>query len=83
MIPIPLNLFCLYIIFLAILGLTVLAIGNCVADWVADVVVARAGHPEMAVASCFGSPLLSHVLGLSIALIVSVWSKNNIPNFGW
>ena len=54
----------------AILGLTVLALGNCVADWVADTVVARAGKPEMAFASCFGSPLLSHVLGLSIAMIV-------------
>ena len=53
------------------LGLTVLAIGNCVADWVADTVVARAGKPEMAIASCFGAPLLSHVLGLSIAMIVS------------
>ncbi len=40
------------------------------ADWVADTVVARAGKPEMAFASCFGSPLLSHVLGLSIAMIV-------------
>ena len=47
-----------------------LALGNCAADWVADTVVARAGKPEMAVASCFGSPLLSHVLGLSIAMIV-------------
>lgn len=54
----------------AILGLTILALGNCVADWVADTVVARAGKPEMAFASCFGSPLLSHVLGLSIAMIV-------------
>ena len=28
----------------------------------------------MAVASCFGSPLLSHVVGLSIAMIVSLSS---------
>ena len=55
----------------AILGLTVLALGNCVADWVADTLVARAGKPEMAFASCFGSPLLSHVIGLSVAMIVS------------
>ena len=34
--------------------------------------VTRAGKPEMAFASCFGSPLLSHVLGLSIAMIVSL-----------
>ena len=55
----------------AILGLTVLALGNCVADWVADTLVARARKPEMAFASCFGSPLLSHVIGLSVAMIVS------------
>ena len=54
----------------AILGLTVLALGNCAADWVADTVVARAGKPEMAIASCFGSPMLSHVLGISLAMIV-------------
>ena len=62
----------------AILGLTVLALGNCVADWVADTVVARAGKPEMAIASCFGSPMLSHVLGLSIALIVRKSSLNKL-----
>lgn len=47
-----------------------LALGNCAADWVADTVVARAGKPEMAIASCFGSPMLSHVLGISLAMIV-------------
>ena len=50
--------------------MTILALGNSVADWVADTVVARRGKPEMAVASCFGSPLMSNVMGLSIALIV-------------
>lgn len=58
-------------ILIAILGLTVLAIGNSVGDWVADTAVARAGHPSMGVASCFGSPLLNDVLGLGIALTVS------------
>ena len=65
-----LNCCNLILICTAILGLTVLALGNCVADWVADTVVARGGKPEMAVASCFGSPMLSHVLGLSVAMIV-------------
>ena len=55
----------------AILGLTVLAVGNSVADWVADTVVARRGRPEMAFASCFGAPLITHVMGLSFAIIVS------------
>lgn len=48
-----------------------MAIGNSVGDWVADTAVARAGEPGMGVASCFGSPLLNDVLGLSVALIVS------------
>ena len=69
------HLICFYKTFwsilLAILGLTVLAIGNSVGDWVADTAVARAGHPSMGVASCFGSPLLNDVLGLGIALTVS------------
>lgn len=55
----------------AILGLTILALGNCVADWVADTVVAKSGNTQMAFASCFGSPMLSHVLGLSVAFAVS------------
>lgn len=55
-----------------ILGLTVLAIGNSVGDWVADTAVARAGKPGMGIASCFGSPLLNDVLGLSLALIARI-----------
>ena len=41
------------------------------ADWVADSVVARSGNLQMAFAACFGSPMLSHVLGLSVAFMVS------------
>ena len=48
-----------------------LAIGNSVGDWVADTAVARAGKPGMGISSCFGSPLLNDVIGLSVALIVS------------
>lgn len=61
---------CMYS-FTAFLGLTVLAIGNSVADWVADSAVARSGEPGMAVASCFGAPLVANVIGMSVALIVS------------
>ena len=52
-----------------------LALGNCMADWVADTVVAKSGNTQMAFASCFGSPMLSHVLGLSVAFAVSSHSK--------
>ncbi|KAL5473499.1 hypothetical protein EMCRGX_G027989 [Ephydatia muelleri] len=61
----------------AILGLTILAAGNSMADLVADTVIARAGKPEMAFACCFGSPLLSNVLGLSIAFTVKISLGNN------
>eukprot|EP00042_Codosiga_hollandica_P032104 m.200103 g.200103 ORF g.200103 m.200103 type:complete len:398 (-) comp53813_c0_seq3:155-1348(-) len=52
----------------AILGLTVLAIGNSIGDWIADTAVARAGRPAMGVSSCFGSPLFNDVIGLGISL---------------
>ena len=43
----------------ALLGLTVLAIGNSVGDLIADIQVARTGHTPTAIATCFGSPLVS------------------------
>ncbi len=65
----------------AILGLTVLAIGNSVGDWVADTAVARAGKPGMGIASCFGSPLLNDVLGLSVALLVCTISYTSSGSY--
>ena len=64
-----------------ILGLTILALGNSVADWVADTVVARRGKPEMAIASCFGAPLMSNVVGLSVALIVRKRQINCVDSY--
>eukprot|EP00118_Oscarella_pearsei_P009034 m.49534 g.49534 ORF g.49534 m.49534 type:complete len:570 (+) comp34008_c0_seq1:16-1725(+) len=65
----------LFNISLAVLGVTVLAIGNSIGDWVADTAVARAGTPAMGVSSCFGSPLLNDVLGLGISLTANT-AKN-------
>lgn len=55
----------------SLLGLTVLAVGNSVGDWVADVAVARAGSPATSIAACFGSPLLNDVGGLGISLTIT------------
>lgn len=54
----------------SILGLTVLAMGNSVGDFVADISVARQSHQgyATAVATCFGSPLLNDVVGLGLSL---------------
>ncbi len=62
---------CVVFLYAGILGLTVLAVGNSVADWVANTVVAKSDKPQMAFASCFGAPLMGHVVGLSFAIIVS------------
>ncbi|XVF06134.1 hypothetical protein REPUB_Repub06bG0021500 [Reevesia pubescens] len=53
----------------ALLGLTVLAWGNSVGDLVADVAVAKAGHPAMAMAGCFAGPMFNMLVGLGTALI--------------
>jgi sodium/potassium/calcium exchanger 6 len=46
-----------------LLGLTVLAWGNSVGDWVADTVMARLGFANMGVSACFGSPMLNLLIG--------------------
>jgi Ca2+/Na+ antiporter len=46
----------------SILGVTVIAVGNSVGDYVADTAAARGADARMAVAACFGSPLLSSML---------------------
>ncbi|KAL2154817.1 hypothetical protein VTH82DRAFT_3493 [Thermothelomyces myriococcoides] len=50
----------------AILGLTVFAVGNSLGDLVADVTMARLGYPVMALAACFGGPMLNILLGVGI-----------------
>lgn len=48
----------------AVLGLTIFAVGNSLADFVANVTVARLGYPNMAIAACFGGPMLNILLGI-------------------
>ncbi|TKA72434.1 hypothetical protein B0A49_06138 [Cryomyces minteri] len=50
----------------AILGLTVFAVGSSLGDLVADVTVARLGHPVMALSACFGGPMLNILLGIGL-----------------
>ncbi|XP_057961114.1 cation/calcium exchanger 5 [Malania oleifera] len=62
----------------ALLGLTVLAWGNSVGDLVADVAVAKAGQPAMAMAGCFAGPMFNMLVGLGTALTIQ--TTNAFPN---
>jgi solute carrier family 24 (sodium/potassium/calcium exchanger), member 6 len=53
-----------------ILGLTFLAWGNSLSDYVADIVTAKQGYPNMAMAACFGGPLFNILLGVGIPFTV-------------
>ncbi|XWS58223.1 hypothetical protein CRYUN_Cryun08bG0016200 [Craigia yunnanensis] len=68
----------------ALLGLTVLAWGNSVGDLVADVAVAKAGHPAMAMAGCFAGPMFNMLVGLGTALVMqtaNVYPKAYLLHF--
>uniref|UniRef100_A0A2P2LIR8 Cation:cation antiporter n=1 Tax=Rhizophora mucronata TaxID=61149 RepID=A0A2P2LIR8_RHIMU len=54
----------------SLLGLTVLAWGNSVGDLVADVAVAKAGQPTMAMAGCYAGPMFNMLVGLGTALVM-------------
>lgn len=56
----------------AILGLTVLAWGNSLGDFVTNVAVARQGYPSMAMAACFGGPLLNLLMGVGLPYTVEL-----------
>ncbi|XP_076452300.1 mitochondrial sodium/calcium exchanger protein-like [Babylonia areolata] len=55
----------------AIIGLTLLAWGNSVGDFIADVAMARQGYPRMGVSACFGGPLFNVLLGIGIPFTIA------------
>ncbi|KKA31106.1 hypothetical protein TD95_000584 [Thielaviopsis punctulata] len=59
----------------ALLGLTVFAAGNSVGDLVADVTIARLGYPVMALAACFGGPMLNILLGIGLGGVMMMYRK--------
>ncbi|CAF3894724.1 unnamed protein product [Rotaria sp. Silwood1] len=49
-----------------ILGLTFLAWGNSLGDYVSNIASARQGYPNMGISACYGAPLLNFLMGLGI-----------------
>ncbi|GIY22109.1 hypothetical protein CDAR_223002 [Caerostris darwini] len=61
-----------------ILGLTVLAWGNSIGDFISNLSVARQGYPRMGISACYGGPLLNLLLGIGIPYTVII-AKNSRP----
>jgi len=60
----------------SILGLTLLAWGNSIGDFISNMAMAKNGAPRMAMAACYGGPLLNMVLGVGISCTVSALTHN-------
>ncbi|XP_023211898.1 mitochondrial sodium/calcium exchanger protein-like isoform X2 [Centruroides sculpturatus] len=56
----------------AILGLTVLAWGNSIGDFISNTSVAKQGYPRMGISACYGGPLLNLLLGVGIPYTISI-----------
>ncbi|GIY03606.1 hypothetical protein CEXT_293461 [Caerostris extrusa] len=65
----------------AILGLTILAWGNSLSDFLSNIAVARKEFPRMAISACFGGPLLALLLGLGIPCIIEIIKGRAPPPF--
>lgn len=61
------------------LGLTVLAWGNSIGDFFANMSVAKRGHGQMAIAGCYGGPIFDILVGLGFALTYSCYQTYPEP----
>ena len=62
----------------AILGLTFLAWGNSVGDFVADTTLARQGYPRTGLSACYGGPLLNTLLGIGFAWTIKSLTSGSV-----
>ncbi|KAM7312689.1 mitochondrial sodium/calcium exchanger protein [Ixodes scapularis] len=61
-----------------ILGLTILAWGNGLLDFLANLNIARKGYPRMSISACFGTPCLTLLLGVGIPSLVQLAGTGNV-----
>lgn len=53
-----------------VLGVSVLAWGNSIGDFVSNTALAKNGHGRMAVAACFGGPIFNVLFGTGISFLL-------------
>jgi len=58
----------------AILGLTVLAWGNSIGDFIADTSMARRGSPRAGFSAAFGGPLFNLLIGIGLPFTIQILS---------
>lgn len=52
-----------------LLGVTLLAWGNCTGDFIANVSIARKGFGEMALTGCFAGPIFDFAFGMGLVTL--------------
>lgn len=65
----------------SILGLTLVAWGNSIGDYVADVAVCQSGAPFTAICSTIGSPMLSAIIGIVLSVTLAIAQSGNMSGY--
>uniref|UniRef100_A0A6I8QFA9 Solute carrier family 8 (sodium/lithium/calcium exchanger), member B1 n=1 Tax=Xenopus tropicalis TaxID=8364 RepID=A0A6I8QFA9_XENTR len=55
-----------------VLGLTLLAWGNSIGDFVSDITLARQGYPRMAFSACFGGIIFNVLIGVGLGCLLQM-----------
>jgi solute carrier family 24 (sodium/potassium/calcium exchanger), member 6 len=61
----------------AILGLTVLAIGNSLGDLFANIAMTRLHFPVLALSGCFGAPMVNILLGIGVSGLYMILTQSD------
>ncbi|XP_014602223.1 PREDICTED: sodium/potassium/calcium exchanger 6, mitochondrial-like [Polistes canadensis] len=62
----------------AMLGITFLAVGNSIGDFISNITIAQQGFPKMGYAACFGGPIFNTLLGLGLTYGISAVSSPDL-----
>ncbi|XP_068095761.1 mitochondrial sodium/calcium exchanger protein [Hyperolius riggenbachi] len=61
-----------------VLGLTLLAWGNSIGDFISDLTLARQGYPRMAFSACFGGIIFNVLIGVGLGCLLQMSSSNTV-----